>query len=331
MWTPAEAMAKALEYKRACWEGREPVKRDSRKPTFRRCLAKVLDATAPGWKRAAIRRTQWEGVCQRHGTRFLQKPIDKITVADIEAAVLAIWHTKHPTAAHLLRVVNKVMDHAVAHGYRTDNPARTVQGILPRVKAVQKHRESVGYENVADAIRTVDASRSMLASKLLFRFICMTGVRSREAAEAGWSEFDLSARCWTIPSSRMKTGGKPFRVPLSSGAIDVLRDARELGEGELVFPSMRGRAIGSTTLMAMMHKLEIPGTVHGMRNCLADWITDCTDVTREVREMCLAHETGNQTERSYVRTDHYERRREVMEMWSRYLSADNVVAIRQTA
>ena len=41
-------------------------------------------------------------------------------------------------------------------------------------------------------------------------------------------------------------------------------------------------------------------------------------IQREVIEMALAHKIGNEVEASYLRTSAIEKRRELMEHWSRY-------------
>ena len=48
--------------------------------------------------------------------------------------------------------------------------------------------------------------------------------------------------------------------------------------------------------------------------------TDKTMTQREVIEMALAHKIGNEVEASYLRTSAIEKRRELMERWSRYCS-----------
>ena len=47
-------------------------------------------------------------------------------------------------------------------------------------------------------------------------------------------------------------------------------------------------------------------------------------------EHALAHKVGDETERAYRRSDALKKRRELMELWARYLEGDpgaNVVAI----
>ena len=49
-----------------------------------------------------------------------------------------------------------------------------------------------------------------------------------------WDEVDLGLGLWTAPASRMKAG-RGRRVPLSTRAGEVLVEAGELRENELVF------------------------------------------------------------------------------------------------
>ena len=56
------------------------------------------------------------------------------------------------------------------------------------------------------------------------------GDDSGEVRGARWSEFDLRAALWTVPATRMKARAK-HRVPLSSRAMELLREARSLGGG----------------------------------------------------------------------------------------------------
>lgn len=61
-------------------------------------------------------------------------------------------------------------------------------------------------------------------------------------------------------------------------------------------------------------------TVHGFRSSFRDWCGECTDEPREIAEMALAHEVGNEVERAYRRGDALEKRRKLMEQWSDYVN-----------
>ena len=50
-----------------------------------------------------------------------------------------------------------------------------------------------------------------------------------------------------------------------------------------------------------------------------DWAAEQTNFPREVVEACLAHALGDDAELAYKRTDFLEKRREIMQAWTRYV------------
>ena len=136
-----------------------------------------------------------------------------------------------------------------------------------------------------------------------------------------WEEMHLEAREWRVPADRMKTN-REHRVPLSTGALAVLREARNVADGsDLVFPSVPGRALSDATISKMVRELGIGAVPHGFRSSFRDWAAECSDVPREVCELALAHVNTDRVEAAYRRTDLFERRRELMEEWAAFLDA----------
>ena len=158
----------------------------------------------------------------------------------------------------------------------------------------------------------VRASRAYPTTVLAFEFLVLTACRSGEVRGARWEEMDLEAREWRIPAERMKTN-REHRVPLSTGALAVLREARRVVDGStLVFPSVRGRALSDATISKMVRELGIPAVPHGFRSSFRDWAAECSDAPREVCELALAHVNSDRVEAAYRRTDLFERRRELI-------------------
>ena len=59
-------------------------------------------------------------------------------------------------------------------------------------------------------------------------------------------------------------------------------------------------------------------TVHGFRSSFRQWVKDCTNFSGEIAEAALAHVIGDKTEAAYNRSDALERRRQLMDSWTRY-------------
>ena len=73
------------------------------------------------------------------------------------------------------------------------------------------------------------------------------------------------------------------------------------------------------TLSAVLRRLDVPVTVHGFRSTLRDWAEETTSFPHEVKEAALAHVVKNKTEAAYRRTDLFDRRREMMDAWARFV------------
>ncbi len=69
----------------------------------------------------------------------------------------------------------------------------------------------------------------------------------------------------------------------------------------------------------LLEKHKIAPVPHGFRSWFRDWAGEETDHPREVIEAALAHVVRNKVEAAYARSDLFERRRILMEDWSRYL------------
>ena len=186
--------------------------------------------------------------------------------------------------------------------------------------AKPRHHRALPYADVPAAIAAVRASAAWRGTKLAFEFLALTAARSGEVRMATWAEVDLDAKGWTVPAERAKTGRK-HRVPLSAAALDVLTAARELGADGLVFPSVRGGVISDATIGKLLRQRGVDAVPHGFRSSFRDWGAEQTDHPREVLEAALAHKVPNAVEAAYARTDHYERRRALMDDWAAYLSA----------
>ena len=159
--------------------------------------------------------------------------------------------------------------------------------------------------------------------KACLRFIILTGVRSGEARGAEWSEMNLPAAEWRIPAERMK-GGCEHRVPLSRAAMDTLEVVRSLQyPAGWCFPSptRAGKHIQVSTLAQVVKRIYGDRcTVHGFRSSFRVWASEQTSVPHAVAEAALAHQVGSAVERSYARSDLFEKRRVLMDRWAEFVT-----------
>ncbi len=291
-------------------------------PTFREAAQRYIKANRARWRnpKTAI---NWQGSLETYAYPvFGDTRIDRIMQADVLKS-LSIWTTKPSIARKLRQRIRAVFAYAQAHGHIEINVAgEVINAALPPMPAVKQHFRALPYQEVAAALGTVDAYGSSLSSRLCFRFLVLTAARSGEARGATWDEIDLQDRVWRIPSGRMKAGVE-HRVPLSDQALDTLRRARALEDNSgLVFPSplKPGSPMSDMTLTKILRSTGLAdrATVHGFRTTFKTWCMEQTDTPWAVGEAALAHSLGSTTEQAYARSDLFERRRALMQLWADY-------------
>ena len=159
------------------------------------------------------------------------------------------------------------------------------------------------------------------ADKLAFELLVLTAARSGEVRFATWDEMDRVGRVWTLSAARMKMK-RDHRVPLCGRAIEILDEARTLGDDAdpLVFTTGGGRPLAVMRFRRLLERCGITCVPHGFRSSFRDWAAEETDHPREVIEAALAHVVRNKVEAAYARSDLFERRRILMNDWARYLA-----------
>jgi integrase len=176
------------------------------------------------------------------------------------------------------------------------------------------------YRQVPQFMAQVRADGTVTARALEFLVLC--AARSAEVLGAQWSEIDFDSKTWIVPAQRMK-GHREHRVPLSSAAVDLLRQLPRQDGNPNVFIGRRvGAGLGRMALRWVMERLGQAGvtTVHGFRSSFSDWAHERTAHTAHTIEISLAHNVGTEVERAYRRTDLISRRRELMEQWAKFCS-----------
>lgn len=90
-----------------------------------------------------------------------------------------------------------------------------------------------------------------------------------------------------------------------------------------MFPSPRGLELFSLDFSGVLKVLGIEAVPHGFCSSLRDWAAERTESQHAFMEPALAHVVRNRVEVTYTRSDLFERRRVLMELWARYLANGN--------
>jgi integrase len=181
-----------------------------------------------------------------------------------------------------------------------------------------KHHAAVAIDDLASVYAKLGNLNHMTA--LALRFAILTAARAGEVTGARWSEIDMEAKVWTVPSDRIKAG-KTHRVPLSREAMETLARVHTTVTDTLVFPGwVTGKPLSHSAMLKVLQAAEGgDATVHGMRSTFRDWASERTPYPRDVAEMALAHAIGDKVEAAYRRGELMEKRRAMMEQWARFL------------
>jgi integrase len=206
-----------------------------------------------------------------------------------------------------------------------------------RKPAKSKQRDRVLTESEIKTfwgnVDNIDATTSI---KLALKLKLITAQRRGEIAKARWSEVDLETGWWTIPSINSKNQ-LSHRVPLSSMALNILKELKKLGaESDYLLPSpVADKPIdGHSITRAVVRNREEFGiehfTPHDLRRTAASHMTSI-GISRLVVSKILNHaETG--VTAVYDRHSYDKEKRIALESWERKLESiitdkDNIILL----
>lgn len=292
--------------------------RQATEKTFQQAAQAYMDTHGDVWKNPK-HRAQWGTTLETYAYPVMGKLLVRDVSQEHVLNVLEpIWKSKNETASRLRGRIEAVLDWATVRKYRSgENPARWkghLDKLLAAPNKVQRvvHFRALPIDMMAGFMADLRQREGTAARALEFAILCAS--RSGEVRGVTWSEIDLEARVWTIPSDRMKAG-KEHRVPLSESAIRIIQRQPRLASSELVFAAPRGGQLSDMTLSAVLRRMNVDAVPHGFRSTFRDWISERTSYPRDLAEQALAHTLENKVEAAYRRGDALEKRRELMQAW----------------
>ena len=254
-----------------------------------------------------------------------------ITIKDIRDIVEPDWNGRGSKGYLARQNIDAVFAWAVGNGYRPDNPAANLKGILSPVRRIVKHHPSLPYREAPAALAEWQALRIKTPVKLAVLFMILTAARLSEATGVIWREIDLSERIWRVPAARMKAR-KVHEVPLSEQALEILNHVKTPAtrEDSLVFPvvardgCIRNASQGMISdALRKLGRKDADGrriVAHGFRATFRVWAIEHARAPREVCEAALAHQESDRTVAAYTAgADLFDDRQELMQTWADFL------------
>lgn len=293
--------------------------------SFKACAEAFIDTYRAGCKNEK-HAWQWTRSLELYVYPIMgDVPVGEIDTPLVIRTLEPIWNGMTETASRIRGRIEKVLGYAITAGYREgQNPARWkghLENLLPKPSSVAKveNQPALPWAHIPAFMARLRRIEKIPANAL--ELTILTASRTSEVLGARWNEIDFEAGVWTVPAARMKTG-REHRVPLSPGALSLLRRMQDLSSGNdsFVFPGAKpGKSLSNMSMLMTLRRMERSDiTVHGFRSTFRDWTAEETDTPRDVAAMALAHLIPSKVEAAYRRGDLFEKRRVLMDAWAIY-------------
>lgn len=233
---------------------------------------------------------------------------------------------KGNTAHELAQFANQIFAYAKICQYIPFNPASDLSQVL--LKHESKNQAAIlEPDKLGMALNAIDAYSGHISTVYALKLLPLVVLRSTELRLASWQDVNLDEAVWTIPASHMKTR-REFVVPLSRQAVVLIHELKTTGQpGNLLFPGLRSpeKPISDNTLLSAYRYMGFAKdelSAHGWRSTFStianqqklNWKIDS-----DIIEAALSHQSGDKIRDIYNRTDYFDERRRLMQLWADYL------------
>jgi integrase len=229
------------------------------------------------------------------------------------------------------QVCGRVFRYAIASGKLDNDPVPSLRGALKPTSG--GHHAAITPDDLPEFLRAFAKieGRMYLPTKVMFRLMMMTFVRTSELTETPWSEIDLENESWVIDWHRMKMGKKKVNprkvnhhVFLPSQGWALLRELHTItGGNKYLFPNMRDPKKPATNfgILAALKRMGYAGkmTGHGFRSLAMGVIKERLGYRHEVVDRQLSHASGDAYGEAYDRAMFLDERRVMMQQYADYL------------
>lgn len=270
--------------------------------------ANTFEVVAREWH--SVKVSSWQPQTARNVLHRLEKDvfpvIGKYPITEIKAPIVLDMLRKIEQrgaidmAKRLSQFCSQVFNFGISCGKSEFNPVPSLRGAL---KAKSKgHHAAITPDDLPEFIRAFEAieGRMYPPTRIMFRLMMLTFVRTSELTTTEWSEIDFENEDWVIPWQRMKMGKKKLNprkvdhhVFLPKQGWELLRELHKFtGGNKYLFPNVRDHEKPATNfgILAAVGRMGYGGkmTGHGFRS-LAMGV---------IKERLRAWQLGEHTNRS---------------------------------
>lgn len=242
------------------------------------------------------------------------------------------------------RVINDIQSifaKAIYDRIITFNPIIDLKSELGSVKKCN-HRKAIIKEELLKEF-LIDLKNHNFDNNPILKFnlyfLLLTAVRPANACQAEWSEIDFENKLWTIPADKMKISDNgEHKVHLSTHTIKLLKALKPLtSHSNYLFASLdiKGNpthlhlnAPRNNIKKIQNGKYKEHLDAHGFRAIFTTFTNEKSSKIIErypmefitTREICLAHNVNNLTQRAYVRKPDFQAVRNLFQWYADFLN-----------
>ncbi len=303
--------------------------------------ANTFEAVAREWH--ANKLDSWQ---ERTATNILHRLekdvfplIGKYPIAEIKAPVMldVLRQIEKRGAVDMAKrqgqVCGQIFRYAIACGKAETDPVPSLRGAL---KANPKgHHAAITADDLPEFLRALQKieGRMYIPTKVMFRLMMLTFVRTSELTTTEWAEIDLEKEDWVIPWQRMKMGKKKINprkvdhhVFLPRQGWELLRELYVItGNNKYLFPNTRDHEKPATNfgILAALKRMGYSGkmTGHGFRSLAMGVIKERLNYRHEVVDRQLSHASGDTYGEAYDRAMFLDERKVMMQNYADYLDS----------
>lgn len=260
------------------------------------------------------------------------RPIGEIEPPELLTVLRRIEARGAIETAHRTKdACGQVFRFGIASGLCKRNPAADLREALRPVQTTHL-AAIVEPDAVGKLLHDMDGYDGSPITRAALELSPLLLLRPGELRQMQWAWVDLDRAMLTIPAETMKRtksgkeNGPPHLVPLAAQAVAVLRRVQPLtGGSPFVFPSStspKTRCMSENTVRSALRRMGYGNddmTAHGFRAMARTMADERLHIDPKVIEAQLAHAVSDSLGTAYNRTQHLERRRELMTRWADYL------------
>ncbi len=257
------------------------------------------------------------------------RPIKEVTTPELLSSLRILENEGKRDLAHRqLQHCSQIFRYAIATGRADSDITTHLKGALQPVKS--KGLAYLPEKELPAFLRKLECYdtdyKGNLLTKLAFKLMVLTFVRSGEIRGAKWDEINWDKAQWKIPAERMKMKD-PHIVPLAKQSLEIIKQIRLISGHSLsgyIFPSQNDprKTMSENTFLRVIDVMGYKGqtTGHGFRST-ASTVLNEHGFRRDVIERQLAHAERDTVRAAYNHAEYLPERAQMMQWWADYVSA----------